>query len=209
MRTFTIVTGGRTGSTFLVRTLNRHSSIYCIGEFFHPGNKNLPSHRFEKPTESLYGYYQQQGKQICGCKIISGRDNKFVGEVIEKSEVNIILKRRNKLQQVVSSYVASMVNDWEDYSKKVHEPFIVPIDFIKRFYGGYLERDKDMEGLPNQFELYYEDFSLDKFNEMFQRLGVSFVSSIDFEEGPQRKKVYSLIVNKKELEDMFGYSLED
>ena len=206
---FSILTGGRTGSTFLVRTLNRHPEIFCAGEFFHPGNIKLPKERFEQPLKYLYDYYDSQNKQVCGCKLILVRDEKYIQEIIKDSQLNIILKRRNRIQQVISSFIANKVNNWDNYANLIEEPFEIPFDYIDRFIIEYEERDKSVQDIPNQFPLFYREFSVEKFNELFEKLGVSTVSEIDFEQGPQRKYVYHLIKNKKEIEQKFGFSLED
>lgn len=210
MKHFNIVTNGRTGSSFLVRLLNSHPQILCLGELFHPSVKRYGTERFENPEAWITEQYRinRCGKEICGCKFIYPRDKKMIENFCPEG-INIFLFRKDLARQAISSALAIHSNNWEDYTKKLNQRFVLPVDLIERQYQYHLKLEEQLNEFIEQCDItksyivYYEEFSPDIFNGLFNFLGAEKIPEIQFEKNVQSEKIFYLIENIEDIEKKF------
>lgn len=112
---FVILTNPRTGSEYLVRSLNRHSAVFCLGEIFSEGPDgqewNNSGYKKENlPFAYLESTFENVCKPVCGYKQISyWLENSGFSQVedfISQSHKNgyrfIFITREDLLKEYVS-----------------------------------------------------------------------------------------------------------
>ncbi|MBD3262470.1 MAG: hypothetical protein GF334_12530 [Candidatus Altiarchaeales archaeon] len=200
---FCILTYGRSGSTFLVKLLNRHPSISCKGEILH-GQKRPVLDAVQK-VESL-----GKGTGV-GCKILTNQTRSDGIDIIESNIPKVINIRWNVLQSIVSAYVANKVQNWSNYSTKIKESFTVPYEYIdKVIYRAEKLRDGLISVAKNKDDcvlIQYETLSVKSLNNVAQFLGHSSINSWGLEIRPYRYLAYTYLENRTDLEKKYGYCL--
>ncbi len=226
---FVVFCHARSGSTWLVNTLNNIDGVTCYGEIFlgkpvskrdgvtqmerflvwkesHPGVRPVSTYRY---LNELY-----QRNDIVGYKLMYPHLRKYI-EIVPYSlgaGVRVIhLIRKNALNSILSSMVAKSRGQFHFKSREIlpeEKPISVdPDHLIRRIHS--IERSTQLArtllrfSRLDQIEVYYEDFLADvrNFKAVWEFLGV------DFEKNPptwqfkkgRKKKPIEAISNYAEV----------
>lgn len=121
---FAIISIPRTGSSYLVTSLQKHPEVTCHGEIFHPKVEwhildnvrdriNLMA-RNHKPIEFVNEILDLDlGNIAVGFKIFKGHNDKALDYILKESSIKkIILKRNNIIASFSSLKLAQETNIW-------------------------------------------------------------------------------------------------
>jgi LPS sulfotransferase NodH len=117
---FIIISRSRTGSTFLMALLNKHSNMICEGELF----KKLDGNSCQTIWNNLFSKKPKRVKYV-GCKLFYYHpfdDDKQVWDFIDqdKSIVIIHLTRKQYLEAYVSQKIGEKTKQWSESKFKPH-----------------------------------------------------------------------------------------
>lgn len=209
---FVIISTARTGSNLLVSLLNSHPKISCHGEVFkvYTNKEALQSN-----WDAIFRNTKTK-KQCVGFKLFYehplNSSNKFIWDLIENDHsIKIIhLKRNNLLKSYTSLQIAYKSDVWakkNDNQNILLEDKRVHIN-ITECFNYFKETEKSIQNVKKKFvkhnytEITYEDFILDKQNQMdklFKWLNLpSFKVSSNLKK-QNKEPLKDLIINYKEL----------
>lgn len=221
---FVILSNPRTGSEYLVKLLEKHSSVFCMGEIFSIGpDGDEWNHSLYKKQKNPMGYlnkkYSETEKNIVGFKQISywlsnscfkGVED-FIKQCIEEKYVFIHLTRRNFLAQYASFMIMNEqgLGHSEKTSSKIStielEPQLAYVNYRKWVYFDnkcheILEKEK-----ANYIHLEYEkDFDENKYvkDKIFKFLQVPYEEIQDPLKRTNPFSIESIVTN---YDDVVGY----
>ena len=109
---FIIVSHARSGSNFLLNSLNSHPNIIAEHELFAAHNRDIGVN-FQPTLDKLYGERPTTAHAV-GCKVFYYHLNEDEWQKIsEIPNIKVIhLKRKNRLSMIVSMKVAFKTNQW-------------------------------------------------------------------------------------------------
>ena len=184
---FILLFQGRTGSSYLMDALNRHSGIFADGEILANYSNSEP-----QLNRLLKFYSQNDTKKAVACgfktKLRDIRDKVEFKKLLENEGIRVIyLERKNVIKTVVSKFNAYRLNNlkgvWNitDGKDRISKEAIDVNEFNK-WLSGTLNYKEELEEFVSKLELsllylYYEDLMLDEsgvFNKIFNFLGVGF-----------------------------------
>lgn len=213
----------RSGSNWLVETLNSHSDIFLLKEIMQPGQRNefYSANRVAgKETDSDVIYIDKQlaagTGRLKGCKILFPQAVRFM-DLYEfvfnyKHAKIILLRRRNSIRAEVSGIVARAGDTW--HTRSAMEKRMTKVDpqflyqrILWRLQSANFCSDVLKALCPNIFEIHYEDIFFGQKNSLkaictFLQLNESEItpsSEVKLNTGSLR----DLIANYQEIKDFF------
>lgn len=218
---FVILTNPRTGSEYLVKLLQRHSSIFCLGEIFSEGPDGMVwnNSEFKKqqmPFEYLEDEFSKTDKKICGYKQISywlGNSNfqkvkDFIVESFREGYKFIFITREDLLKGYVSFMIMmeqryGHISNVSTEKKRIHiNPQIAYMTLRKWISFNKKAKEVFEEFGISYLDLVYEmDFNEDKTvkQKVFDFLGVENESIDDPLKPTNPYPIEELVVNYDEL----------
>lgn len=193
---FVILANPRTGSEYLAKLLDRHSSVQCFGEIFSEGPDGLEWNNSEfKSNKDTFGYldyeFSKTDKNICGYKQISYwirnsgfkdvRD--FIYNNYREGYKFIFISRKNLLKEYVS-FMIMMEKGYghisEDKKKKMQLRIDPSITYITM---------RKWKGFNNTCK------------KVFQDLGIDYLDLVYEEDFFEEKKVKERVFKFLSVED--------
>lgn len=180
-----IIAESRSGSNWLVETLNYNPDIFLLKEIFQPKqrikfseNKNLSSLKeIDSDIDYLEKQLEESNKKISGCKILTSQAVRFLDfykfvEFYSNKAAFIILSRLNSVKAEISGEIA---RKWERRHERVFEGDLLrvrldPLEFLKRLQWRKL-RNEFVRGLLTAYkvrmvEIKYEILFCDRIKEI-------------------------------------------
>lgn len=160
---FSIVSLGRSGSTFLGRLLDSHQQMRCFGEVFRPGEiysssdktlRRFVEEDLHDPSSNSIGFKMPWDSIIAYPEIFA--------LFLELNFKLIFLIRHNKFDQYLSMKMAQITGNWDSVEKYDHDPIYInpdeAIDYIRYF----IFSDESLNLLCKKFtrlDVSYEEIS--------------------------------------------------
>lgn len=188
---FVIITMARTGSNALVNALTKHSAIHCDYEVYHPDQiytdgifPGLADVRDDDLVGFLYRVMAWNAerlpdKRTYGFKLFFEHSDLILKTVVDDpSWRKIILGRHNVVDQYISWAIARQSGAWSsdygrdkktkiDFDRKRFLKFVEEVETSYSFVEGRLK-----ETGQDFLRLDYEDVAAQRFNKVFDFLGV-------------------------------------
>jgi hypothetical protein len=134
MRRFAIAFSGRAGSSFLEGLLDSHPDVRCYGEIFadHPAARTLSEEETRTRLDEMI--HQEPGVAACGFKLpfcTVAQPPRMTDILMDGGYRIIHLTRRNKLEQVVSYFLATTNTAWRsDFGSYTTDRASLDPDFV-------------------------------------------------------------------------------
>ena len=230
---FLIIKLPRSGSTWLGRVLNSHSEIECKNEILNP-IKSEPLSNKQDYLKSYFSHSTQKSHKTLGGSInpfkydLQSRDLRFLTYPQSHSDLDLFIKknllrrdpeiklilllRRNKLRQAISSYQTYERGCWESSSHLLEgeDTAATKKDFdlnklqkiTVRYWTKSMRLRRFAQSLSNNFmTVFYEDMysnPKEEFERLFDYIGVSRAEE-DFDYSGGFSKI-----NSEDIKDIVG-----
>ena len=169
---FVVLTEGRSGSTLLVRELNRRwPEIKSLGEVF---RSDGPTRTETFADIQQATYFESDGQSIVGCKVFGGHLTPSEwSELLQMESLKvIILRRRNPLRRYLSEAIALRTTRWRELDNQSTGALLsvedrrvtIDVDDLGRRLSNSLAVFSDFDRLTAgspRIDVWYEDLSAD------------------------------------------------
>lgn len=168
-----IVANYRTGSTVLARSMSKILNV-----------ENLVEPHYKPARWDIFTKCLSSNDNSFVLKFIAEQTNEFAEyrDILNRDCFKVRLYRENKIDQIVSYYVATVTDTWCQTIDSVIKPYYLPLDEEKAIYAinRIMYNDKILDTLPVKFDITttYEELGIIENTHIVQTTQPTNVASI-------------------------------